>query len=330
MREEHSMCTAISLTSGGHYFGRNLDLEVDPGGSVVITPRAFPLAFRRMPALTSHLAMIGMARVENGYPLYFDAANETGLCAAGLNFPGYAHYAPPAEHADNITPFELIMWILAQCSCVAHARTLLARVNLCAIPFSEALPLTPLHFLFADGKECITVEPVSDGLKVYDNPAGVLTNSPPFDWQMTHLCRYMTLDSRAPENTLCPDIPLKPYSRGMGALGLPGDLSSSSRFVRAAFLRAHSRCSDIESEGISQLFHLLSGVHHIRGSVMVGDQPEITLYSSCFSAASASYCYTTYENSQITAVSMHQNNLDAHHLTVYSLNRTQQIYWQKG
>ena len=123
------MCTAVSMTAGDHYFGRNLDLEYAYQEAVAVMPRRFPLALRRMPALSTHLAMIGVATVADGYPLYYDAANETGLSIAALNFPGYAHYAPPSDHLDNIAPWELIPWLLAQCSCVSQARALLARMN---------------------------------------------------------------------------------------------------------------------------------------------------------------------------------------------------------
>ena len=102
------MCTAISLRTSDHYFGRNLDLEYCYTESVVITPRNFTLTFRHKLPLKKHLAMIGMAYVCDGYPLYYDATNEAGLSMAGLNFPEYADYKPAAARKDNSTPFEFI------------------------------------------------------------------------------------------------------------------------------------------------------------------------------------------------------------------------------
>ncbi len=322
------MCTAISLNTGHHYFGRTLDLEYAFCESVVITPRCFPLPMRRMPDMPNHLAMIGIASVQSGYPLYYDAANESGLSAAALNFPGNAHYDREHLESDNIAPFEFIPWILGQCASVSQARALLARMNLAAIPFSDTLPLSPLHFLISDAGESIVVEPMADGIHIFDNPLGVLTNNPPFDYQMTNLSNYMALRSGSPENLLDLKLPLAPYSHGMGALGLPGDLSSASRFVRAAFFKTHSLCGRSEEESVSQFFHILSSVSHVRGGVMIGDKPEITLYSSCCSTQKGIYYYTTYENQQITAIDMHRESLDSHSLIIRPLIREQQIKWQ--
>lgn len=324
------MCTAVSMNLGDHYFGRNLDLEFSYNEVVVVTPRRFPLAFRRMPTLNTHLAMIGTATVSGGYPLYYDATNETGLCAAALNFPGYAHYAPASDDHDKIAPWELILWLLSQCSGVAQARMLLARMNLCELPFCDALPLSPLHFMISDKRESIVVEPMKDGLRIHDNPVHVLTNNPPFDYHLLNLCNYMQLSNQSSENKLDSSLDLAPYSRGMGALGLPGDLSSASRFVRAAFMRSNSLCGDSPEEGVTQFFHILGSVAHVRGSVMVDGKPEITVYSSCCNASRGIYHYTTYENSRITAIDMHKENLDGSKLCAYPLIREQQVFLQNG
>lgn len=324
------MCTALSMKSGDHYFGRNLDLEYSMGEAVIVMPRRFPLSFKRMPALGTHLAMIGVGVVADDYPLYYDAVNEAGLCIAALNFPGNAHYAPPGETQDSIAPYELIPWLLAQCKSAAHARALLERISIAALPFSQSLPLSPLHYLISDANESITVEPMCGSLHIHDNPCGVLTNNPPFPAQMDHLSRYMVLSNREPENTLAPAIALTPNSRGTGAIGLPGDLSSASRFVRAVFMKAHSLCKDTPEESVTQFFHILGSVTHVRGSVMVHDRPEITVYSSCCNASRGVYHYTTYENRQITAIDMHRENLDAKTLFSYQLILRQQIFHQNG
>lgn len=319
------MCTALSYVTRSHYFGRNLDLECAFREAVVITPRRFPLAFRRMGEMKEHYAMIGMASVADGYPLYYDATNEHGLSMAGLNFPQNAYYPPEAEGKDNVSPFEFIPWILARCKTVDEARALLARIQLAAIPFSAELPLSPLHWIISDAAESVTVESMKDGLHVLDNPVGVLTNNPPFDWHMTNLTHYMALSPDSPENTLFDSAALRPYSRGMGALSLPGDLSSASRFVRAAYMKATSLCEGGEEESVSQFFHLLGSVAHVRGSVLVNGKPEITLYSSCCSTDTGVYYYTTYENSRITGVDMRKEDLDADALITYPLRRGQDI-----
>ena len=321
------MCTAVSFKTRDHYFGRNLDLEYALDEAVVVMPRRYPLDFRHMPQLNTHLSMIGTATVIDGQSLYYDATNETGLSIAALNFPQNAYYPPIKPSGINIAPFELIPFLLAQCSCVSQARVLLGRVTLAAIPFSEALPLTPLHFLISDKDESIVVEPIKDGLKIYDNPTGILTNNPPFDAQLAHLSRFAALSSCDPENHLDPLLNLSPCSRGTGAIGLPGDLTSASRFVRAVFHKAHSLCGDTSEESVTQFFHILASVAHTRGSVMVGDLPEITVYSSCCDTKRGIYYYTTYENSQISAIDMRKENLDGNALSVFPLIRRQQFLW---
>ena len=323
------MCTAATYKTKDFYFGRTLDYEFSYGDEVAVTPRNYPFAFRQMGTINSHYALIGMAYVAGDYPLYYDAINEKGLGMAGLNFVGNADYKEIAPGRDNIAQFEFIPWILGQCATVAEARVLLEKINLINTPFSEQLPLAQLHWLIADRDEAITVESVKEGLKVYDNPVGVLTNNPPFDQQMFQLNNYMYLSPKSPENRFSDALPLHTYSRGMGALGLPGDLSSQSRFVRVAFTRMNSISGDSESESISQFFHILGSVDQQRGCCDVGEgKYEITLYTSCCNADKGIYYYTTYENHQITAVDMHREALDGDRLARYPLITGQQIRMQ--
>ena len=323
------MCTAISFTTKDHYFGRNLDLEYSYIETVTITPRNYPLLFRKKESLNTHYAMIGIAYVHNGYPLYYDATNEMGLSMAGLNFPGNADYKPEISEKDNITPFEFIPWILGQCSTVKDTKVLLDKINLLEEHYNNKLPLSPLHWMISDRESSITVESVKDGLKIYENPVGVLTNNPTFDMQLFHLNNYMNLSPQKPENRFSDKVKLTRYSNGMGALGMPGDWSSQSRFVKTAFTKLNSVCGTSEEESVSQFFHILGSVEHQRGCVDMGNNLyEITLYSSCCNTDKGIYYYRTYENSQITAVDMFRENLDEDKVITYPLIKEQQIKWQ--
>ena len=323
------MCTAATYCTKDHYFGRTLDYEVSYGESVVITPRNFPFVFRHTAPMEHHYAIIGMATVAGDYPLYYEATNEKGLSMAGLNFPGNADYKPLAAGKENVATFELIPWLLGQCATVAEAKVHLAEINLANTPFSEMFPVSPLHWILADRNEAITIESVKSGLQIYENPVGILTNNPPFDYQMTNLSNYLHLSTEQPENHFAPELGLAPYSRGMGMLGMPGDLSSASRFVRAAFTKLHSISGDTESESISQFFHILGAVAQQRGCVHMGDgKYEITIYTSCCNTERGIYYYTTYENSQITGVDMHRENLEGEKLIAYPLVTGQQIRMQ--
>lgn len=322
------MCTAITYKTKDTYFGRTLDLEHCYREEVVITPRNFPFAFRNGGIMDSHYAIIGMATVAEGYPLYYEAANEHGLAMAGLNFPGNAHYFEAMPGKDNIAPFEFVPWILTQCKSLTEAREKLHTINLCNLHFSEELPLSPLHWMIADTEAAIVVESVAEGLKIYENPVGVLTNNPPFPYHMTHLTDYLNLTREEPENRS--GIPqLVPYSKGMGALGLPGDLSSASRFVRAAFVKSNSVSGDGEEESIGQFFHILGSVAQQRGCAQIPDgRYEITRYTSCINLDQGIYYYTTYENPGLSAASFRGCDLNAGELYRYPLRTELAVCWQ--
>lgn len=326
------MCTAITYKTKDHYFGRNLDLEYSYKETVTVTPRNYVFDFRKMGKLESHFAMVGMAYIADGYPLYYDATNEKGLSAAGLNFPENADYKAYCDGKENVAPFELIPWLLGQCATVADAEKLLARINILKENFSEELPVSPLHWIISDRERSITLESVKSGVKIYENPVGVLTNNPTFDYHLFNLNNYMSLSKGDPQNTFFgegKEISLKTYSRGMGALGLPGDASSMSRFVKATFFKMNARSGDSEEESVSQFFHILRSVEMQRGCVLLGNGLyEITVYSSCCNTDRGIYYYTTYDNSRIHAVDMHRENLQGSELIAYPLKKDLEIAYQ--
>lgn len=304
------MCTAICYRSNSSYFGRNLDLDRGYGEGVVITPRNYEIKMRYEKSIRSHYAMIGMATVVNDYPLYYEATNEKGLSIAGLNFPGNAVYHHFVEGKDNVAPFEFIPWILAQCACVNEARALLGKINLVNIDFSEQLPLSPLHWMISDRQCSIVAEPLKDGLKIYDDPFEVLTNNPPFEYHYTNVSNYMGLSTDHATSQFKKRIPTKNYSLGMGALGLPGDFSSASRFVRALFVKENSVSEHNEKSNVNQFFHILASVAMPKGCVQSADGFEYTRYSSCCNADMGIYYYTTYDDHEIRAINMHDVDLN--------------------
>ena len=320
------MCTAATYKTKDFYFGRTLDYEFSYGDEIVVMRRNYHLSFRKAKKPKTQYAMIGMAFVAGKDPLFYDGINEKGLGMAGLNFVGNACYNKPKQDLDNVAQFEFIPWILSQCASVCEARELLSRINILDEAYSEHLPVAQLHWIIADKDEAITVESMSDGLKIYDNPVGVLANNPPFDQQMFALNNYMNLSPKQPENFW--GIPLNSYSRGMGALGLPGDLSSQSRFVRVAYTKMHSMSGESEMESVSQFFHILGSVDQQRGCCEVEEgKYEITLYTSCCNTEKGIYYYTTYNNHQISAVDMHRENLDGDQIARYPLIQEEQIHF---
>ncbi len=318
------MCTAISYKTNDFYFGRNLDLYYHFDESVTITPRNFPLSLKNGKEIYSHFAIIGIATVSDGYPLYYDAVNEHGLCMAGLNFPKNAVYRDFEKEKNNIAPFELIPYLLSRCKSVDDAVNELCDINLWNVSFSDKFVNTPLHWLLCDKDKCITIEPLIDGLKIYDNPVGVLTNNPPFDYHLNNLVNYMNLTPKYPENRFCDSVEISPYSLGMGAVGLPGDMSSASRFVRATFIKQNSVCDD----SLCQAFHILKSVEQPKGITYTKDgECEYTLYTSVCNASRGVYYYTTYHNSTVCAVRMHNEDIESKNLVSYPLNCNQSIFF---
>lgn len=319
------MCTAFSVVAGNHYFGRNLDLDHHYNEEITITPRGYHFPFRHASQPAAQYAMIGVATIVDGYPLYYDAVNEKGLCIAGLNFPGNAVYHPIDSKRTNIASYELIPWILRQCETVEDAKSLINTINLCDSSFSDDLPTTPLHWIISDQEWTITIEPMGDGIKIIDNPVRILTNNPPFPYHIHNLANYINLTACKAINRFSEELNLQPYSLGMGAIGLPGDFSSASRFVRCAFMKENSVWGSSEEERISQIFHVLDGVSQLEGCVEAQKGYEKTLYSICCNAAKGIIYYTTYQNRQITAIDMHRESLNDNKPITFPLVNEPQI-----
>ncbi len=313
------MCTAICYRSNASYFGRNLDLHCGYGESVVITPREYEMKMRFEKPIKSHYSMIGMAAVVDDFPLYYEATNEKGLSMAGLRFPDNAVYYQFAKGKDNVAPFEFVPWVLTQCSRIDEVKALLGRMNLINVAFSEQLPLSPLHWMISDKKHSIVVEPLRDGLKVYDDPFEVLTNNPPFEYHYTNVSNYMGLSTGHATSRFEEKIPTKNYSLGLGAFGLPGDFSSSSRFIKALFVKENSVSDNTEKSNVNQFFHILNSVAMPKGCVRAEEDFEYTRYSSCCNADRGVYYYTTYESLGIHSISMHDVDLNQSHLYTYDV-----------
>lgn len=323
------MCTAVAYNSNGLYFGRTLDNDYSYNEEVTITPRNFVFKFRNRAEIRNHFSIIGMAFVCENYPLYYDAMNEAGLCMAGLNFVGNAKYNYNIHEKENIAHFELIPWILSQCETTNEATSLLKKTNITKESFSDNLQSAELHWIIADKENTITVESTKEELKIYDNPVGVLTNNPPFEYQLFSLNNYINISTQEPKNGFSDKINLNKYSQGMGAIGLPGDLSSQSRFIRASFNKLNSVTNEEEEKNISQFFHIMNTVEQPLGScILKNGEYEKTIYTSCCSAEKGIYYYTTYNNRQITAVNINKEKINGDKLIRYGLKNNEQIKYQ--
>ena len=298
------MCTAMNIHG---CFGRTLDLEHTYAEQVVICPRDFPLAMRHQPTIAHHHAIIGMATVAEGYPLYYDGMNECGLAMAGLHFPHSGAYGAAQE--GDVASFELIPYVLGRCATLEEARAALAEVRVCGTPFSADFPPSKLHWMVADGKDSIVVESTAEGVQVHDNPVGVLTNEPPFPTQLAGWEAHAHLTADEPQET-------PPHlGRGSAAIGLPGDFSSPSRFVRGAFIAANSEDG---GDPVGQFFHAMAAVEVPQGCLRLPDgRRVVSQYTACMDVAAGTYYFRTYGCHRIQAVRLTEPQGDA--LAAYPL-----------
>lgn len=308
------MCTAVTYKTKDFYFGRNFDYEKSFGEGVVMMPREFSY-----PGVGEQgYAVLGTAHIASGIPLFYDAVNEKGLCIAALNFEGNASYGEDVGKSVALAVHELIPYILKKAGTVDEAVGLMNEIYLTDKAFSSEYKVSQLHWMLADENRCITAEPVNGEIKIFENTVGVLTNNPPFEYQMFALNNYFAL---SPDRKECSfGTQLEAYSRGMGAIGLPGDFSSQSRFVKASFVKLNSCSEGGEEESVSQVFHILSSVAQVRGCVALGqNEYEATLYSACINASKGIYYYKTYNAMQVKKVEMDKQCLQGNSLAFYPM-----------
>ena len=304
------MCTSIRFTGkdGNMFFGRNLDWSCSYGEQVLVTPRGYRRSWafgEGAPEACEH-AIIGTGVVAQNTPLYFDCANEAGLAVAGLNFPGFARYEDgPREGKVNVAAYEFPLWLASRFETVEDAEAALPDVALVAQPVSDAYPVSFLHWMVADAHRSIVVEYGEGGMSVFRNNADVLANQPGFAWHSENLRNYLTLTSRFPAPTQWGAASLEAYGSGFGMRGLPGDYSSPSRFVRAAYLNARYPEKADEGQNVLRLFHTLGGVSMVEGAAqMENGFFEKTVYTCGYSAATRTYYFNGYEDPAIKYVSL--------------------------
>lgn len=338
------MCTALTLNNKTKkLFGRNMDIESRFGQQIVIVPRNFKYNKNHKIEFLQKYATIGMAYVFNNsnftYPLFAEAANEKGLAMAGLYFPNSAYWFEPGSIKDafELTPSEIIPYFLSQYSTVKEVKEFILKNNVVIvnIPISPQLPLTTLHYILTDKNEdCIVIEQTKDGLKVFDNPLGILTNNPSFDWHITNLSFYQNLANIQQKSVNWAGLDITPHGQGFGSVGIPGDWTPASRFIRAAFLKDNTDTNLSNDKLLVQFFHILNNVAMVKGTIKVQTAndhlaDDITLYSSCIDLNEMIYYYKTYNNISLNAVRLYDYDLDVDYVHVFPFNDTQITFYEK-
>jgi penicillin V acylase-like amidase (Ntn superfamily) len=314
------MCTGIRFSDGHDnlYLARNLDWTSGYGQQVVVTPTGYAprSPFGAVPGIRH--ATIGMGIVEDGTPLYFDCGNDAGLAVAGLNFPGYADYAPgPVEGATNVAAFEVPLWVCSQFASVDEVEAALADVVIVDRPINDRYPSSLLHWIVGDATRSIVVEHTSDGMHVFDDDVDVLANQPGFAWHHENLRNYLNTSPEFPEEVELGRAHLAPFGSGSHMRGIPGDYYSPSRFVRAAYVNDHYPTKASEEENVSRAFHTLQQVAMVDGCAAMGSgEFETTIYTGLFSSRTTTYYWNTYDDPTIRSVALADRSPDGTELVV--------------
>lgn len=309
------MCTGVRFSdaNGNMYFGRNLDWSTGYGQKVVVTPRGYKYKSAFLGEMANSPAIIGMGIVAENTPLYFDCANEHGLAVAGLNFPGYAAYAPEAiDDKTNIAAYEFPLWVALNFTSVDEVEKALSDVVIVAKPINDQYPVSELHWIIGDAKRSIVVEYTAAGMEIFKNDVDILTNQPGYAWHKENMRNYMNLFPQMPKEVKWREAKFTAFGSGSLMRGLPGDYYSPSRFVRVAYLNTHYPVQADEASNVSRLFHTLTGVAMIDGAAAMADgQFEKTVYTGGYSTATQTYYYSTYEDPAIKSVALKDYDLDS-------------------
>lgn len=293
------MCTAIKLKYKDNYiFGRNLDLDYHFNEKLILLNKNYKFTFKFLSEQKSNYNMMGIGALVNNYPLFSEAMNEKGLCIAGLNYPQNAYYFNDIDkNKINLAPYELIIYLLNNCSNIKEVKEVCKNIQLINKPFLDNMPLSYLHFLISDKDGSIVLEPDKDGLKIYDNTFEVLTNNPPFTYHLENIKLYLNLTNKYYSNNFNTNYELKPFCIGSNATGLPGDSSSPSRFIRSVYLKENLLKNITDKDNlINELFHIFSKVSVIKGEALTSDnKSEITIYTSILDPKNMTYYIKTYD-----------------------------------
>lgn len=308
-------CTGISLTAqdGSNVVARTVEWAATPMQcGYVVAPRGHehqsytPTGENGL----KYKSVYGYVGVYTEYePFVVEGINETGLSAGLFFFPGYGQYAPydPKYNDKTLCDMQFVSWVLSQFSSIDQVKKALSEINLITLDHK----IGAVHWRIAepDGR-MVVLEIVAGVPNFYENELGVLTNAPCFPWHMTNLNNYVNLEpGSAPDNTLKPGVTLQSLGHGSGMLGLPGDFTPPSRFVRAAFFQTTSPVWATGFDTVIQAFHILNnfdipiGSQHAKADIPKG-LPSATQVTSVTDQKALVFYYRTAWNSNIRCIDL--------------------------
>lgn len=333
-------CTGIRLSAadGTIVHARTLEFVFDMDSSVIMVPRGFARTGTTpdgKPGLkwTTKYASVGANGA--GLPIMLDGLNEKGLSTGLFYFPNTAGYMPyqATDAGKTLAPWELGSWILENFATTEDVKRGIENVVVPAITFKDWGFSPGVHYVVVDATGAsLVIEYIDGKLNVYDNPLGVLTNSPAFDWHMTNLRNYINLSDEGLQPVHLGDMKLAPFGQGTGMLGLPGDFTPPSRFVRAAVFSQSAIPVKTGKEVVLQAFHLLNNFDIPLGAARDGKpdaqghiEADYTMWTSVCDLKSKQFFFRTYDNSQIRSLDLMKMDLDGKNIATISMKGDEQI-----
>lgn len=303
------MCTAITLQSiqGENFFGRTMDFSypIEPGLYVIPKNYEWYSLITKKKCIDCY-SFIGIGQETDGMLGFFDGVNEQGFAAAVLYFAGYAYYDLPIKNKEPIASLDFLHYILGRCSSVDDLKALLENICIAGLTDPITQIAAPLHWVATDRSgKCVVIEQTKMGLKIINDPIGVMANSPDFHWHMTNLRNYMNVSTTQQKEAYWGNVSLTPFGQAAGSINLPGGFTSPERFVRTAFLKTHVQVPKNRSEAIMTCFHIMNSVSIPKGIVLTDKGTyDYTKYTAFMNTNTCAYYFKTYENNQIITASL--------------------------
>jgi choloylglycine hydrolase len=309
-------CTGIRLVAkdGGVIAARSLEFGVDLHSEVMIVPPGTALT-GSLPdggKGISYTSKYGFAGANGaGLTAIIDGINDQGLYVGLFYFPDYASYADAGKDnaARAMAPHEYGNWLLGNFATVDEVKANFDKVVLVPTVVKELGQPAPVHFVVQDRSgKAVVIEPINKSLKIYDNPLGVVTNSPTFDWHMTNLRNYINLTATNVPPVDLGGVTLSQLRQGSGLRGLPGDFTPPSRFVRAVAFSQSAFPSDTAPQAVLQAFHILNNFDIPYGAVRSAAKDdavaEMTTWTSASDLKNLRWYFRTYEDQSIRSVDL--------------------------
>lgn len=330
-------CTGITIKpkDGSIIFARTLEFGMDLKSNILVVPRGKEFA-GTAPGDKAGLrwktryGIVGTNAFD--LPVIVDGLNEKGLHVGLFYFPGFAKYqeVKTDDFGKALAPWELGSFLLGTCSDAKEAVAAAKSVRVGAVVQKDMGFVPPIHFIVTDatGKSMV-LEYIDGELKIHANPFGVMSNSPTFDWHMTNLSNYVTVTPKNVEKIDLAGKEIEGLGQGSGMLGLPGDFTPPSRFVRAVAFSKTALPVQKARDGVLQAFHILNQFDIPKGAARGvehgAEVSDYTLWTSAADLKNLRYYFRTFDNSRIRMVDMKAVDLEANEIRTISMKGDEQI-----